>query len=143
MRIAVFTARSVGVGVAAGVLVAVLVGWLRGAAVGLAVLNGLAGGALALAVFTCMRDGRFDFVARRRLGVKTLAAAVMVAPMLFVDNVIGNELTWANRTSLSLLFSLTGFAAYALGGIMATLNRLDGEDDAADPRLHLLTPPSE
>ena len=143
MRIAVFTAQSVGVGVAAGVLVAVWDGWHHGAAVGLAVLNGLAGGTLALAVFTCLSDGRFAFSARRRLDVKMLAAAVIVVPMLFVDNLIGNELSWANRASLSLLFALTGFAAYALGGIMATLNHLDPEDHAADPRLHRLTPPSE
>ena len=144
MKVAVFTARSVAVGVAAGVLVAVWVGWLRGADAVLAVLNGLAGGALALAVFNYMEDGRFALQARR-LGVRTLTASVIVAPMIFVDNVIGNELSRANGSSLSLLFVLTGFAAYNLGGILATLDHLDGNDssdDSADPRLHRVTPPS-
>ncbi len=36
---------------------------------------------------------------------------------------------------------LTGFAAYTLGGIMATLVYLDDEPAAADPRLRRFTPP--
>lgn len=89
MRVAVFTARSVGIGVAAGMLVAVALGQLVGSAWGLAVLTGLAAGALALAVAVGVRDGRFDFLGananQRRLGVWTLAYLVMVTPMFFVD----------------------------------------------------------
>ena len=73
-----------------------------------------------------------------------LFASVVVAPMIFVENVIGNELSKANGASLSLLFMLTAFAAYNLGGVLATLDHLDGDDssdDSADPRLHRVTPP--
>ena len=143
MKIAVFTVRSVGVGVAAGVLVASWVGGVRGADAGWAVLNGLAGGIAALALYTCLGDGRFSFLEQhRRLGVRLLGAAVILPPVLFVDDVIGNEPSGADDGSLSLLFLLTGTAAYALGGIMATLDHLEGEEGAPpDPRLHRLTPP--
>lgn len=94
MRVAVFTARSVGIGVAAGMLVAVALGQLVGSAWGLAVLTGLAAGALALAVAVGVRDGRFDFLGananQRRLGVWTLAYLVMVTPMFFVDDAMGS-----------------------------------------------------
>ena len=130
-------------GVAAGVLVASWVGGVRGADVGWAVLNGLAGGIAALALYTCLGDGRFTFLEQhRRLGVRLLGAAVILPPVLFADNVIGNEPSGAGDGSLSLLFMLTGIGAYALGGIMATLDHLEGEDGAPpDPRLHRLTPP--
>ena len=144
MKFRVFTARSVAVGVAAGALIAAWVGWVRGADLVLAALNGLAGGVLALAVFTYMQDGRFELQPWRRLGVRALLAAIIVSPMIFVDDVIGNELPAATGSSLSMLFMLTGFAAYHLGGILTTLDQLDGDDgrnDSADPRLHRLSPP--
>ena len=142
-RVAVFTVRSVAVGFAIGVLVAAWVGWLRGTAVGLAVLTGLAAGALALAVYVSLHDGRFDVMSnRRRLGVRALVGIVVLTPMLFVDDVIELQLSEADQATLSLLFGLTGLAAFALGAIVATLNHLDGDDAVdPDPRLHRLTPP--
>ena len=139
----VFTARSTGIGVATGVLVAAALGQLAGAAWGLAVMNGLAVGALALALSTVVRDGRFGMMDNsRRPGVWLLAWAVMSTPMFFVDNVIEIELKRADAAALHLLFGLTGFAAYSLGGIMATLNHFDsGRNATADPRLHRVTPP--
>ena len=147
MRVPVFTARSVGIGVAAGTLVAVALGQLVGSAWGLAVLTGLAAGALALAVAVGLRDGRFDFLGatsnQRRLGVWMLAYLVIVAPMFFVDDAIGiGLLRREDELALGFLFGFTGFAAYAFGGIMGTLNHLDG-DDGADPRLHRVTPPPD
>ena len=50
------------------------------------------------------------------------------------------ELRPADEVAVSLLFILTGFAAYTLGSIMATLVYLDGDAAAADPRQHRVTP---
>ena len=65
--------------------VAGALGQLVGAAWGLVVLNSLAAGALALAGSICMRDGRFAFLLekeyQRRLGVRVLGFAAMVAPI--------------------------------------------------------------
>ena len=143
MKIAVFTPRSVGIGIAGGVLVAAGLGQLTGAAWGLAVLNGLAAGALALSIV--VRDGRFNMMDmmdnRCHPGVWLLAYVVMITPVLFVDDAIGIELSdRANLFALSVLFALTGFASYLLGGIMGTLNQLDGDAVGADPRLHRVTP---
>ena len=144
VKIQVFTARSVVIGIGMGVLVSAALGFV-GVSWGLAILDGLATGALALAVSTSWRDDRFAFTGaaanQRRPGVWMLAYVVMVGPMFFVDNAIGNELTSrADELALSLLFGLTVPTAYALGGIMATLERLDGDDAAVDPRLHRVTP---
>ena len=78
---------------------------------------------------------------RRRPGVWALAWIVMMGPMFFVDIATGIEFQKLHQASFAVksLFGLTGFAAYALGGIMATLNQLDGDD--TDPRLHRVTPP--
>lgn len=63
--------------------------------------------------------------------------------MFFVDDAIGiGLLRREDRLALSLLFGFTGFASYAFGAVMATLNRLDG-DDAADPRLRRVVPPPD
>ena len=62
----------------------------------------------------------------------------MMAPALFVHHYI--ELRSADEVAVSLLFMFTGFAAYTLGGIMATLVYLDGDAAAADPRLYRVTP---
>ena len=134
----VFTARSTGIGIATGVLVAIALGQLLGAAWALAILNGLAAGALALAL-SIGAGGWFDTtVNRRRPGIWALAYAVMMAPTLFVHHYI--ELRPADEVAVSLLFILTGFAAYTLGSIMATLVYLDGDAAAADPRQHRVTP---
>ena len=142
-RVAVFTVRSVAIGLTSGVLVAAWVGWLRGTAVGLAVLTGLAAGALAFAVYTALHDGRFDVMSnRRRLGVRALVGIVVLTPMFFVDDVIELQLSQADEAALGLLIGLTGLAAFALGAIAATLDHLDGDDTVdPDPRLHRVTPP--
>lgn len=142
----VFTPRSTGIGVASGVLVAGTLGHFVSAAWGLAVLNGLAAGALALAGSICMRDGRFTFLMlanQRRRGVWTLAYGA-TAPMLLVHGAIIRAVDWADGRALSLLFGLTGFAAFVLGGVMATLAYLDGDEATADQRLHrVFLPPGE
>ena len=56
-----------------------------------------------------------------------------------MDDIVELQLSRADEAALTLLFGLTGFAAYTLGAITATLDHLDG-DDAADPRLHQVTP---
>lgn len=62
----------------------------------------------------------------------------MAGPGLLVASVV--DLDRASAFALQLLVLSTGFAAYAFGGIMATLEHLDGEGAAEDPRLHVLTP---
>jgi type IV secretory pathway TrbD component len=143
----VFTRRSIGIGVASGVLVAGALGQFDGAARGLAVLNGLAAGAVALAGSICMRDGRFAFLLekeyQRRLGVGMLAcmAATMVAPMVSVEHAIGRGLLdRGDERALSLLFGCTAFAAYFLRGIMVRLAHLDGDAATAGPRLDHVPP---
>ena len=73
MEVTVFTARSCGIGVTTGVLVAVVSGQLIGVSWGLAILTGMSAGALALAVSIGARDGRFYHLGadttRRRLGI--------------------------------------------------------------------------
>ena len=141
----VFTPRSTGIAVASGLLVAGALGQLYGAVWGLAVLNGLAAGAAALALFLCVRDGKFasllDNARQHRVGM--LSAAAMAPPMLFVDDAVGIELfNRGDDVALSLLFALTGFAAYTLGGIVVTVAvRFDGDTTAADPRLQRVVPP--
>ena len=123
-------------------LVAIALEQLLGAPWGLAILNGLAAGALALAL-SCgvLGDGWFFDTTdnQRRPGTWALAYAVMIAPPLFVHNYI--ELRPTDEVAVSLLFMLTGFASCTLGDIMATLVYLDGDAAAADPRLHRVTPP--
>ena len=137
----VFTARSTGIGIATGVLVAIALGQFLGAAWGSAILNGLAAGAVALALsIDDLRGGWFDTTDhRRRPGIRALAYAVMMAPTLFVHHYV--EFRPADEVAVSLLFLLTGFASYTLAGIMATLVYLGDAAAAPDPRLHRVTPP--
>ena len=142
----VFTPRSIGIGIVGGVLVAGAFGQFFSTAWGLAILNGLAGGALALAGSVCMRHGKFAFLAekahQRQFGVGMLSYAAIVPPVFFVDAAVGIDLlNREDSLALSLLFGSTGFAAYNLGGIMMTLAHLDGDAAAADPCLHRVTPP--
>ena len=141
VRVQVFTKRSAGIGVATGAVVAAGFGQLAGASWGLAALNGLAAGALALSLSIVLRDGRFDMMnTRRRHGVWLLAWTVIAVPWLFADNFIEPTLSRIDEFALTLLVGLTGFAAFALGAIAATLEHLDGDDAAADPRPHQVTP---
>ena len=61
MKVAVFTGRSVGIGIVFGVLVAAGFGQFRGTDWGLAAMNGLSAGALALAFSIGMSDGRLQW----------------------------------------------------------------------------------
>ena len=91
-------------------------------------LNGLAAGALALALSIVLRDGRFDVMnTRRRPAVWALAWIVIVRPWFFVDDIIELSLSRADEAALALLFGLTGFAAYALACITAMLDHLAGD----------------
>ena len=121
----VVTTRSVVVGVTTGALVAAAVGQLLGAPWTLAGLNGLAAGALALALSIAVGDGRFGVMSIGRWpGLRTLAYAVMMLPAFLAGNVMDVELARADGLALGLLFLLTGFAAHALGGILATLEHI-------------------
>ena len=125
----VITTKSVTVGVATGALVAVAVGQLIGAPWMLAGLNGLAAGALALASYIIVGDGRFGVMnVRRRPGLRTFAYAVMLLPAFMAGSVMEIELARAEGLALAMLFLLTAFAAYALGGILSTLEHLEDAD---------------
>ena len=135
-----FTARPVAIGGAVGVLVATAFGLLVGVSWGLAILAGLPAGALAFAVSIGMRDSRFDVMMQRRLDVWTLAWTVVSAPAFLVWGFVAVRLDRDDEFVLGFLFLTTGLAAYVLGGIVATLTHLDGDDDA-DPRPHRVPPP--
>ena len=139
------TPRSIGIGVGSGVLVAVACRELSSVAWGLAVLNGLAAGALALATSICLRDGRFAVLmetGRHRRDVGIVAACTIAAPALFVEDALGIELLdRGDGSALSLLFACTGSAACTLSGIMATWAPPGGSVGAADPRLQRVIPP--
>ena len=71
-----------------------------------------------------------------------LAYAAMALPMFFVDDTVQIELfNPAEGLALTLLFGVTAWAAYNLGGIMTTLAYLDGDDGAVDSRLYRVAPP--
>lgn len=140
------TPRSIGIGVGSGVLVAVAFGQIYGVAWGLAALNGLAAGALALATSICLRDGRFGGLmetgrhGRRDVGI--VLACTIAAPALFIEDALGIELLDRGYGSaLSLLFACTGSAACTLSGIIATWAPPGGNVGAAGPRPHRADPP--
>ena len=139
------TPRSIGIGVGSGVLVAVAFGQIYGVAWGLAVLDGLAAGALALATSICLRDGRFAGLmetGRHRRDVGVVLACAIVAPAVFIEDALGIELLDRGYGSaLSLLVACTASAACTLSGIMATWASPDGNVGAAGPRLHRVVPP--
>ena len=140
------TPRSIGIGVGSGFLVAVGYGQFYGVALGLAVLDGLAAGALALATSICLRDGRFAGLMEtgrdRRRDVGVVLACAVVAPAIFIEDALGIELLDRGYGSaLSLLFACTGSAACTLSGIMSIWAPSDGNVGAAGPRLHRVVPP--
>ena len=128
----VLTARSTGMGIATGVLVAVLLGPLIGAPWGLAVLNGVAGGGLSLLVSYARRLGRLGFgprtVPKPVPGISVVGHLVMQAPIVFVW--MSMELHFASELALSLLFAFTALVAYLTGDAVATLGHLEGDDSA-------------
>ena len=101
----VFTARSTGIGMATGVLVAIAFGQLLGVAWGLAVLNGLAAGALALALsIDELRGGWLDTTHdRRRTGIRALAYAVSPLSLCLVYNRVMTVSVHEAKTHLSRL----------------------------------------
>ena len=140
------TPRSIAIGVGSGVLVAVAFGQFYGVAWGLAVLDGLAAGALALATSICLRDGRFAGLMEtgrdRRRDVGVVLACTIAAPALFIEDALGIELLdRGDGSALSLLFACTGSAACTLSGIMATWAPPDGNVGAAGPRPRRVVPP--
>lgn len=152
MKVAVFSVRSVGIGIVCGVLVAAGLGLRRGADWGLAALNGLSAGAAVLAFSIGMSDDRLKWYGnrRKRQGVGILAFIVTMIPSVFVreliavDRFIEEEKLFemygfidtarasANGFAVSMLILITGFAAYDLGCINAKLEHLDG-DESGDP----------
>lgn len=160
MKVAVFTVRSVGIGIVFGVLVAAGFGQFYGTDWGLAAMNGLSAGALALAVSISMSDDRLEWYSNRpgRQGVGMLAFIVMMIPLTFVrefiavDRFIEEEKlvemygfidtarASANAFAVSMLILTTGFATYGLGCIKAKLEHLDG-DESGDPPLLSATLP--
>ena len=137
----VITVRSATVGAGTAVVTAGALAFI-GVPPGLSVLAGLPAGGLALAMAITMGDSRFDFmrptVTRRRAGLWLLIWVVMAGPGFLVGSVV--DLDRISAMALQVLVLSTGFAAYAFGGIMATLEHRDGEGSAEDPRLHVLTP---
>ena len=135
------TVRSAAIGAGTAVVAAGALAFL-GVPPGLSALAGLPAGGLALAVAITMGDSRFDFmgptVTRRRAGLWLLIWIVMAGPGFLVGSVV--DLDRISAMALQVLVLSTGFAAYAFGGIMATMEHLDGEGAADDPRLHVLTP---
>jgi hypothetical protein len=128
MMVKVFAARSVVLGVAAGALVAAL-SWLIGGPWGLAILNGMVTGALVLTIPAAWRLGRFRARQprfRRWHGVWALGYAVVIAPAFFARLFL-DELDLSTQVVLSTLILVTGFAGYAFGDIVATLDHLDGD----------------
>lgn len=160
MKVAVFTLRSVGIGIVFGVLVAAGLGLLFGTDWGLAAMNGLSAGALALAFSIGTSDDRLKWYRNRpgRQGVWMLACIVLGISSLFVREFIevdrfieGEKLfemygfidmarAYANGFAVEVLILITGMATYCLGCIRAKLEHLDG-DESGDPPLLRATPP--
>lgn len=118
MRIAVFAASTTAIGIATGVLVALLFGQLMGVSWGLAILTGVEAGVLALGISISLSDPRFAHVRegvlahamsnRRRPRVWRLRHAGVwvlawsgIAPMFFVDSIITNPLALGSTVSRS------------------------------------------
>ena len=146
MKVAVFTVRSVGVGIAAGLLVTVAFGLFAGASWGLAAVNGLSAGPLVFTIYIGMNDDRVDWnsVPPGRRGTWKLAYSVIFLPALFLEYLTGfwgdsggvpllngMEFGVVDLLALKALILTTGFAAYALGNITAKLEHLSGDESVA------------
>ena len=154
MKVTVFTVRSVGVGIAAGMLVAVAFGLFAGASWGLAAVNGLSAGTLVCTIYIGMNDDRVDWnsVPPGRRGTWKLAYSVILVPALFLEYLTGfgfgnvdppllngMEFGVVDLLALKALILTTGSAAYALGNITAKLEHLIG-DESMDPHPLRVTP---
>lgn len=149
-EIRIFTARSVAAGVAVGAGAAFALHDLAGASAELAALAGLPAGVVAAVLPVTWRDGRFDWLmqsssaSRRYPGflVSLLVSLLIVAPSALVDRAFADgALGTGDERALELLFFLTGLATFVLGGVTATLERLE-KDDGADPRWAPRDPPA-
>ena len=160
MKVAVFTMRSVGIGIVFGVLVAASFGLLDGADWGLAAMNGLSAGAAALAFSIGMSDDRLKWYSNRpgRQGVWILAYTVMLIPAFFVERFIevdrfieGEKFfemrefidmarAYANGFAVGMLIMITAFATYGLGFINAKLEHLSGDESGDSPLLRAPPP---
>lgn len=143
-----FTARATAVGIATGALVAVLFGPLIRAPWGLAVLNGVAIGALVLLVNCAARLGFFRpklrdpatlWRWRQQQGIFMAAWVFLSTPGFFVQYAV--EFDPASEAALTSLFFATGFGAYLSGAVGEKLERLD--DDNQPPPNHLVAPNGE
>ena len=160
MKVTVFTVRSVGIGIVCGVLVAAGLGLFFGTDWGLAAMNGLSAGALALAFSIGASDDRLKWYGNRRgrQVVGVLAWIVMMIPSICVREFIAVDRfieegklfemykfidtarAFANGFAVTMLILITGFATYGLGFINAKLEHLDG-DESGDPPLLRATLP--
>lgn len=154
MKVAVFTVRTVGVGIAAGVLVATAFGLFAGASWGLAAVNGLSAGVLVFTICIGMNDDRVDWgsVPSGHRGTWKLAYIVILVPTLLLEYLTGfwfdsgdapllngMEFGVVDLIALKALIFTTGFAAYALGNITAKLEHLIG-DESVEPHPLRVTP---
>ena len=147
-EIRIFTARSASAGAAAGACVAFALHDLAGASAVPAVLAGLPAGVVAAVFPVTWRDGRFDWMNRssatRRspgLLLSLLASLLIMAPGAVLGDVLDDATGPGDSRALQLLFFLTGFALFVLGGVTATLDHLEKDGAEADPRLYRVTPP--
>ena len=88
MKVAVFTGRSVSIGMVFGVLVAAGFGQFRGTDWGLAAMNGLSVGTLALAFSIGKSDDRLKWYGNRpgRQGIWMVTCIVLGISTLFVGD---------------------------------------------------------
>lgn len=148
-EIRIFTARSVAAGVAVGAGAAFALHDLAGASARLAALAGLPAGVVAAVLPVTWRDGRFGWLmqssaSRRYPGflVLLLVSLLIIAPSALVDRAFADDALGAgDERALELLFFLTGFATFVLGGVTATLEHLEKDEHEADPGWRRATPP--
>ena len=124
MRVAVFTGRSSGIGIAIALLVAVAFRLLS-ASWSLAIANGLAACALVLIVPVARRLGRLRMEPRVPSippwqGVWIVGYTTMTVPMYFVF--MSSELDISHRVALASLFALVAVVSWTCGDVVATLD---------------------
>lgn len=124
MRVAVFTVRSSGIGIAIALLFATALRSLE-ASWSLAIANGLTACGLVLIVSVARRLGRFRLESRVPstppwLGIWMVGYVTMSIPLSFV--LYYAELGFIQRLGLASLFGLVAVATYACGDVVASLD---------------------
>ena len=138
----VFTRRSSVVGLATGVLVAIVLGQLFGAPWGLAAITGLPAGGTVLGVSFGARNGLFR-TRRRPWGPVPWAAAWSVGyfaamlPAVTLSALL--ELNWATKATIQLLLLLSGLTSLMFGYIVRMLEPLAAAEDTSDASLSSAT----